>query len=211
MLAEGETLLISRCLCGEAEAWDQLFTRHYAATQSFIFQLGFNFTREDVEEISQEVYLNVVRNLSSFQRNCQFQTWLFRIAVNKAKDYRELKMALKRGGGREPISLDSIHPETGLTLDVASNAPGPDVTLHNAERFFLLAQALDTLGSPFQEVVELRYFGGLSYEEISKVLDLNTKTVSSRLNACLAKLRISLEKLAARQSSQKSFCDLLET
>jgi RNA polymerase sigma-70 factor (ECF subfamily) len=211
MHPDSETHLISRCLCGETEAWDHLFTHHYVATCSFIFQLGFSFTREDVEDISQEVFLSVVRNLTSFRRNSQFQTWLFRIAVNKARDYRQRKMALKRGGGREPVSLDLINPETGLTLDIASDAPRPDAALLNAEKFRLLSQALDGLENSARELIELRYFAGLSYEEISDTLDLNTKTVSSRLNGALAKLRIKLEKLVARESAQRNLCDWLET
>ncbi|MDB6030797.1 MAG: polymerase subunit sigma-24 [Verrucomicrobiales bacterium] len=209
MIIKPEARLISRCLCGETAAWDELFNCHYVSTCSFVFQLGLNFTREDAEEVSQEVFLNVVRNLKSFRGNCQFQTWLFRIALNNARDYRQRKMALKRGGGREPISLHWIHPETGLTWDIASNAPEPDVALVNAERLFLLGQALDGLESSYRELLELRYFAGLSYEAISKILDLNTKTVGSRLNACLTKLKVNLDKLVARQSSQKSR-DLLE-
>src|SRR5687768_3991130 len=98
-----ETELLARCLRSEAEAWDQLFDLHYEAAGRFIFQLGSDFTREDVEEISQETFLTVVRNLHTFQGNSRFQTWLFRIAANKARDYRQHQRAAKRGGGRRPI------------------------------------------------------------------------------------------------------------
>src|SRR6266581_1647292 len=72
-----------RCRRGEAAAWDELFDRHYAAAGRFIFQLGSDFAREDAEEICQEVFLSVIRNLESFQGESRFQTWLFRIAANK--------------------------------------------------------------------------------------------------------------------------------
>ena len=64
-------------------------------------------TREDAEEICQEVFLSVIRNLDSFHGESQFQTWLFRIAANKARDYRERRNAAKRGGGQNPISLQA--------------------------------------------------------------------------------------------------------
>ena len=93
-----ESQLLARCLHGEADAWDELFDLHYAAAGRFIFQLSSDFTMEDVEEISQETFLTVVKNLPTFQRNSAFQTWLFRIAANKAHDYLEKQRAAKRGG-----------------------------------------------------------------------------------------------------------------
>jgi RNA polymerase sigma-70 factor, ECF subfamily len=188
MGSEAEAELIARCRQGEAAAWDELFDQHYAATGRFVFQLGHDFTREDVEEICQEVFLSVIRNLDSFHGGSQFQTWLFRVAANKARDYRQRLHAAKRGGGQPPVSLQAEDPETGLTLDPPGDAPAPDLTLMNAEQLALVHQALDQLGEPCREIIELRYFGDLSYDEISLSLSLNPKTVSSRLSKCLDRL-----------------------
>jgi RNA polymerase sigma-70 factor (ECF subfamily) len=188
MDTSAETELLARCRQGEARAWDELFDLHYAAAGRFVFTLAPEFTREDAEEIAQEAFLSVIKNLGTFQGGCQFQTWLFRIATNKARDYRERQRAAKRGGGQMPASLQAEDPETGLTLDPPSQAAGPDAALLNAEKGSLLMVALEQLEDPCREVIELRYFGELSYEEISKALDLNEKTVSSRLSKCLDKL-----------------------
>ena len=185
---ETEVELLARCRRGDADAWDELFDRHYAAASRFVFQLGSQFTHEDVEEICQEVFLAVIKNLNSFQGGSQFQTWLFRIATNKARDFREKQVAAKRGGGSAPLSLNAEDPETGLTLDPPSHAPSPDVDLLNVENAALVHTALDRLEAPCREIIELRYFGDLSYEEISAELSLNAKTVSSRLSKCLDKL-----------------------
>ncbi|HXS68375.1 MAG TPA: sigma factor, partial [Candidatus Polarisedimenticolia bacterium] len=72
-----EAELLERCRRGEADAWDELFDLHYAAAGRFVFQLGSDFTREDAEEICQETFLSVIRNLDSFHGESQFQTWLF--------------------------------------------------------------------------------------------------------------------------------------
>src|SRR5262245_8961176 len=181
----GEAELIARCRRGECEAWDQLFDLHYAAVGRFIFQLVPEFTREDVEEICQEAFLSVIKNLESFNGRSQFQTWLFRIATNKARDFHERQRAAKRGGGQVPSSLHAEDPESGLAVDPPSPAPGPDATLVNAERITLLREALDQLGEPCREIIELRYFADLSYDEIGNALQLNVKTVSSRLSKCL--------------------------
>jgi RNA polymerase sigma-70 factor, ECF subfamily len=183
-----EAELLARCRRGDARAWDELFNWHYAAAGRFVFQLSADFTREDVEEICQETFLSVIRSLDSFDGRSQFQTWLFRIAANKARDFRERQRAAKRGGGQVPLSLDAQDAGTGLSIDPPSNAPGPDDVLLGAERMLLLREALDRLGDPCREVIELRYFADLTYEEIGASLHLNIKTVSSRLSKCLDRL-----------------------
>ncbi|MBI3849197.1 MAG: sigma-70 family RNA polymerase sigma factor [Verrucomicrobia bacterium] len=199
-----EADLIARCRRGEAQAWDELFDSHYAAVGRFVFQLASDFTREDVEEICQEAFLSVIKNLDSFSGRSRFQTWVFRIAANKARDYREHQRAAKRGGGQTPISLHAENPENGLVIDPPSAAPGADTILMNAERMAALRQALDRLGDPCQEIIELRYFGDLSYEEIGKTLGLNLKTVSSRLSKCLDRLE-EIVRLAFSQEKSAAF------
>jgi RNA polymerase sigma-70 factor, ECF subfamily len=191
-----DSQLLARCLRGEAEAWDELFDAHYAATGRFVFQISSDFTAEDVEEICQETFFTIIKSLHTFQGNCQFQTWLFRIAANKAHDYIQKQRAAKRGGGQKNLSLQAEDPD-GFTIDPPSHAPGPDRTLIHMEDAGLITRALEELGGPCQEVIELRYFADLSYEEISAELKLNPKTVSSRLSKCLDKL----EALAAKYFS----------
>jgi RNA polymerase sigma-70 factor (ECF subfamily) len=201
MEPDAEANLIARCRRGESAGWDDLFDCHYAAVGLFIFQLGRDFTREDAEEICQEVFLAVIKNIDGFQAGCQLRTWLFRIAANKAGDFRERQQAAKRGGGRSPLSLQAEDPETGLTLDPPSPAPPPDLALLSLEQAGLVHQALDRLGEPCREIIELRYFGDLSYDELSRTLKLNPKTVSSRLSKCLDRLETIARKIFAGENS----------
>jgi RNA polymerase sigma-70 factor (ECF subfamily) len=199
MIPGGESELIARCRRGEAAAWDELFDRNYEATARFVFQLGHDLVREDVEEICQEVFLSVIKNLGSFQGESRFQTWLFRIAVNKARDYREHRAAAKRGGGATPVSLHAGDDDS-RAIDPPVPTPGPDASLLAAERLALVRQAVGRLEAPCREIIELRYFGDLSYEEIGSTLKLNTKTVSSRLSKCLDRLEIIARTLFAEES-----------
>ncbi|MGH7979515.1 MAG: RNA polymerase sigma factor [Limisphaerales bacterium] len=183
-----EVDLLARCRRGDAAAWDELFDLHYAAAGRFIFQLSPDFSREDAEEICQEAFLSVIKNIESFKGECQFQTWLFRIAVNKARDFREKRLAAKRGGARTVLSLQVENPETGLTLDPPDSLPAPDEMAMHAEQMALVRVSLDQLDEPCREIVELRYLGDLSYDELGATLKLNPKTVSSRLSRCLDRL-----------------------
>lgn len=193
--------MLARCQAGDAGAWDELFDRHYAAAARFVFQLASDFTPEDVEEVCQEVFLTVIKSLHTFRGNSQFQTWLFRIAANKARDYRQRQHAAKRGGGQAAIPLDTAprdDSDENYRVDPPSPLPGPDLALVNAERLSLVGAALEQLGGPCQEIIELRYFADLSYEEISASLELNAKTVSSRLSKCLDKLEAVTRALLAQ-------------
>lgn len=195
-----EAELLARCRRGDAQAWDQLFDLHYAATIRYVFQLGHEFTVEDAEEICQETFLSVIRNVGSFHGESRFQTWLFRIAGNKARDCLERQQAAKRGGGQKPISLQAEDPETGLVLDPPSTTPSPDLALLKTEQLGLVHEALRRLGGRCQEIIELRYFGDLGYDEISRTLGLNAKTVSSRLSKCLDRLEAIARQLFAGEN-----------
>ncbi len=201
MAPNAEDKLLDACRQGSPVAWDELFERHYAPVGRFVFQLASDLTRQDVEEICQESFLSAIRHIQSFKGDSQFQTWLFRIASNKTRDYLEKQNALKRGGGRKPASLDAEDPDTGLSLDPPSPSDRPDEELLRIENVMLVGQAMQLLGDSCREVIELRYFGDLSYREISNALNLNEKTVSSRLSKCLDKLEIHVRELFSREKT----------
>jgi len=193
-----EAELIARCRKGEAAAWDRLFERYWPAVCRYVWQLSGRLTAEDVEEIGQETFLAVVRGLESFGGQSQLQTWIFRIAGNKARDFLAKTAAAKRGGGETALSLDA-EIEPGLRLDPPSDAPTPESALLRAERNALVVEALAQLGDPCREIIELKYFGDLSYDEIAAELRLNAKTVSSRLSKCLDKLEALARPLFERE------------
>ena len=186
--AAAHAQIIGGCRAGNAAAWDALFDKYYATVARFVFQLSGNFSHEDTEEICQETFLSVVRNLSSFQGRSSFQTWLLRIAANKAMDYREKTRAAKRGGTAVHVPIHAGQTEAEPPIDPPSGNPGPDALLQIAETSRLVRESLDRLGDPCREIIELRYFGELSYDEIASELRLNPKTVSSRLSKCLDRL-----------------------
>ena len=196
-----ERELIQRCLTGADDAWDELFQEHYTAVGRYIFQLSNTFTREDCDEICQEVFLSVIKNLKNFGGKSRLQTWLFRIAANKARDYRAKQVAAKRGGGQVPLSLQAEDDEGNRLIDPASPLAAPDEDLLRDEDWQMVGTALENLGGACQEILELRYFGDLNYREISVELDLNEKTVSSRLSKCRDKLETILRRLISREKS----------
>jgi RNA polymerase sigma-70 factor, ECF subfamily len=182
--------LLAGCRAGKSVAWDALFDTYYPVAARFVFQLSGDFSHEDTEEICQETFVAVVRNLGSFVGRSSFQTWLLRIAANKAMDFREKTRAAKRGGSMIHVSLDGTSSDEARPAEVPSGSAGPDVLLQTAETHQLVRQSLDRLDDTCREIIELRYYGDLSYAEIAVELRLNAKTVSSRLSKCLDRLQL---------------------
>src|SRR5277367_4115392 len=202
MSADSEAPMIARCRRGDEQAWDALFDLHYAATGRFVFQLSPTFSREDVEEVCQDTFLAVIKNISSFEGGSRLQTWIFRIAANKARDYHERQQAAKRGGGQTVISLQEENDENSLPMQVPGNLPAPDVLLLRAECAEQMGHALARLEEPCREIIQLRYFADLSYEELATELKLNPKTVSSRLSKCLDRLeKIAIEVFGGKKTA----------
>src|SRR5438067_4301609 len=191
--------LIKRCREGAADAWDALSDTYYPIAARFVFQLSADFCHEDTEEICQETFLAAVRNLGSFRGKSSFQTWLLRIAANKAMDFRGKSRAEKRGGSFVHFSLDCADERE--QIDLPSRRPGPDALLANAETCRLVRQCLDQLDDDCREIIELRYYGDLSYADIAEELQLNPKTVSSRLSKCLDRLSVIAKKIFPREHS----------
>jgi RNA polymerase sigma-70 factor (ECF subfamily) len=196
-----ESELLENCRRGDAAAWDWLFDRHYDPLGRFVFQLSPDFTHEDVADVCQETFLTVIRKLDSFKGGCRFQTWLFTIALNKARDLREKRRAAKRGGGLPTVSMDAPDAVTGRPFEMPSPGPRPDATLIRRENLMLVGRALESLQDACREIIELRYFADLSYSEIGETLHLNEKTVSSRLSRCLGRLEAVVKDLFQQEKA----------
>jgi RNA polymerase sigma factor (sigma-70 family) len=179
--------IVNGCQRGRQAAWDCLFDKYYGVVARFVFQLSGDFSHEDTEEICQETFLSVVRNLKSFQARSSLQTWLLRIAANKAMDYRAKTRTLKRGGNVTHATLDDIDP--------ISPSLQPDTSLLDREKLELVRYSLDQLDASCRELIELSYYGDLSYSEIGAELRINPKTVSSRLSRCLDRLGAIAKKI----------------
>ncbi|MEK7796168.1 MAG: RNA polymerase sigma factor RpoE, partial [Pseudomonadota bacterium] len=130
----------------------------------------------EAEDVTQEAFIKAYRALRGFRGDSAFYTWLYRIAVNTAKNYLESR-------GRRPVSLD-LELEGLEMLDDSESLreqATPERQLLTGEIATTIQQVLDLLPADLRMAITLREIEGLSYEEIAEIMDCPIGTVRSRI------------------------------
>lgn len=190
---ESEEQLISRCLQGDASAWEEIYRRHYGRVKQVIGWRRWGFTPIEVEDGVQEVFLQLVRSLPSFRGEAGLGTFLTRLARNRCISHLRRKTAAKRGKEELGYSLEGERSEDMPSAPAIETDPGPEGTLLLAEESRSVVQALEGMSPECRQILHLRYYKQLSYKEICTALALPLGTVCSRLKRCLGRLRSGLE------------------
>lgn len=181
-----EAALIQRCMVGEEEACSELVSEH----QRMVFNLAVHLLgdRDEALDLSQDVFLNVFRQLGRFRGHSALRTWIYRIVINQARNRQRW---WKRRHRSEQVSLDE-HLEHHGELPAPSHASAPDRVLGQKQLADRLNAALDRLPFEQRTAIVLREVDGLSYEEISFSLGVAVGTVKSRLTRARESLRARL-------------------
>ena len=161
---------IEKCKKGENEAFRYIVERYQRQAVSHATAILGN--REDALDAAQEAFIDAFRALGNFDKSRPFYPWYYVLLRNRC-----YKMAARR---RETQTVDE-------TLIVASNATA-------REEAFALEEALLSLDSEDREIVTLKYFDGLSYDELAERLQIPKGTVMSRLFHARRKLQAKLER-----------------
>lgn len=183
-----ETRFIEALRDGDTVAFDRLVAERTCDIYALLLRLT-----QDVEEArdrTQETFLQAFRSIAGFRGDADLKTWLYRIAINQARNRRRWWRRRRRD---ETVSLDSAvtdHEQTtiGAQLQDENGETPEDSTLRH-EREQLLLRALAALNRDAREVVVLRDIEGLSYEEVALALNIGTGTVKSRLSRARTELR----------------------
>ncbi len=175
--------IVARVLSGEEDLFEVLVRRYQARVVSHVSRMVG--VREDAIDLSQEIFLKVFQALNRFNPSYKFSTWLFRIAGNAAIDHLR-KRRLRT------VPLETPDPEGGpgpYPGEQRSTGLDPYGSLRNAERGEAIMRAIGDLPPDFRELIALRHFAGLSYEEIASVKDMPLGTVKNKLFRARAVLK----------------------
>jgi RNA polymerase sigma-70 factor (ECF subfamily) len=187
----GEAALIQRCAAGDEMAFAALVAEH----QRMVVQLAVNLLgdRDEALDLSQEVFLRVFRTIARFRGQSTLRTWIYRIAVNQARNRHRF---WRRRHRADQVSLD-VHVATHGEFRSGAEA-GPDRVFAQKELAAKLQSALDGLPFDQRTAIVLREIDGLSYDEIAYSLGVAVGTVKSRLTRARQTLRLELREARAR-------------
>lgn len=183
-----ELVLVEAARNGDVGAFEQLIKRY----DRNVFRIAQHITqnREDAEDVVQDAFIKAYRNLSQFQGNSKFYTWLVRIAVNEAL------MKLRRRKTAKTVSLDEdVTTEEGsMPREVADWSPNPEQLYDQSELGEILQKTIQALPESFRTVFALRDIEGMSTEETAEMLNLSVPAVKSRLLRARLQLRERLNR-----------------
>lgn len=188
-ITDGE--VVKRVLCGDESAFDILVGRYQGRLISVVSRLVKD--PGEAEDVVQETFVKAYRALPRFRGESQFYTWIYRIAINSAKN--SLASAARRPHFCD-IDLDGILPRSEGVLSITA-PPSPEEYVRGGELAGKAAKVMSTLPTELQDVITLRERDGLSYEEIAKQMACPVGTVRSRL-------------FRARQTVEKKVLPLLQ-
>ena len=174
--------IVRRVLGGEEELFEILVHRYQARVVSHVARMVGN--RDDALDLSQEIFLKVFQALERFNPAFKFSTWLFRIAGNASIDHLR-----KRRPRTVPLETPAPEGAGSFTPEQRSNGLDPFGELRNVERGKAISRAIQDLPADFRELIALRHFAGLSYEEIAGVKNMPLGTVKNKLFRARAVLK----------------------
>ena len=187
--------LVERARNGDDDAFSDLVSRY----ERFVFNTAVRVLSASAQspdladDIAQEAFIKAWRNLAAFRGDCTFSTWLYRIAVNCAKD------TIRAASRRPAVSLSSLASDDGdedgeeWDVPVTSGETIPEEAAERRELILAVRRAVESLPDEQRQVIVLRDLSGLSYQEISEKLGLELGTVKSRINRGRQNLKTILE------------------
>jgi RNA polymerase sigma-70 factor (ECF subfamily) len=183
--------LIHRAKQLDPDAFDELVDALSPRLYGFLFRLTGR--RQEAEELVQEVFLRIVRRIGQYEHDGRFEPWIFRIAANVVRDRQ-------RHERRHPphMSLEGEFDDGSTTrgrrIDPAeSNGSAPSAAIERDEVSDRLGQALQCLSEAEREVILLRHYSGMSFEEIAALMETPLGTALARSHRGLKKLREWME------------------
>lgn len=183
--ASDESALIARSLRHDREAFGLLVERYAEPVVTLTRRLVGD--REDAEDLAQETFLAAFRSLALFRGEARFSTWLYRIAVNKCRDWLR---------SRRPLApLSDQEDDEGAGPELAIETHDPERALLQKELAGSLEQAIQTLPPSHREAFVLKHVEGLSYEEMSEVLSVGRDALKMRVYKARVRLRQILSPL----------------
>ncbi|WP_128895263.1 RNA polymerase sigma factor SigW [Longirhabdus pacifica] len=181
-----ESQLAKKAKGGDRSAFNELVQRYSSKIYNLAYRMLGNV--QESEDVVQETFLRVYKNLASYNPTHKFSTWIYRIGTN---------LCIDRLRKRKPIYSLDMEREDGEGVDgyavIASDEKTPEMELILSETQLSIREAIQSLPDKYKSVVILKYFQDLSLQEISEILDMPVTTVKTRIHRGREYLRRKLQ------------------
>ncbi len=165
--------LVARILAGDRDRFTELVKRYEKRLINYVYRITHRY--EEAHDLAQEIFVKVFLALDRYDSKYQFSTWLFRIAQNSAIDALRKKSVIE-----VPIARQS-DDENPKEREFAHAGVSPYRAMSNKQLASAIEKAVESLPLDYRELIQLRHFAELSYEEIATMKNLPLGTVKNKL------------------------------
>ncbi len=181
MTEKTEQQLIAEYLKGDEKSLEFLIHKYLRPVYNFVYNFVGNDA--DAEDIVQDVFVKVWKNIKKFNEKKSFKTWIFTIAKNTSLDFLKKKKAV-------PFSrFEDKNGDNGFLENIEDDELLPDKLLEREDIGGILTKAIETLSANYKTVLLLHYKEELTFQEIATILAESINTVKSRHRRALATLK----------------------
>lgn len=164
--------LIAVAKKGDRNAFELLVIKYQFRVRAAVSK--FLRDSNDIDDVTQDTFVAAYRALENFRGGSQFYTWLYRIAVNTAKNHT-------LSSARRAPTVDVDIAETGYGNQKLHEIENPETRLFSQQLAAIIRKIIDDLPEDMRTAVSLREYGNLSYDEIAEIVGCPTGTIRSRL------------------------------
>jgi RNA polymerase sigma-70 factor, ECF subfamily len=166
--------LVAAILDGEQHLFETLVQRYEKRIINYVYRMIRRY--EDAHDLAQEIFIKVYMALDRYDPTFQFSTWIFRIAQNTAID--QLR---KKNLPEESLTREDRGGGEDREMEIAADVVSPYRAAFNVEMAAAIESAVGELPEDYRELIELRHFAELSYDEIAEITRLPLGTVKNKL------------------------------
>jgi RNA polymerase sigma-70 factor, ECF subfamily len=189
--SQAEDQFLERLRRGDVAAFERLVAEHSGDVYALLYRLTGD--QEEARDLTQETFLRTFQSIGGFRGDANLKTWIYRIAVNQARNRWRWWRRRKREVTVSLDATDEAHEQPLLATLRNDDAIDPEQETLAREREGQLREALLGLRHSYKEAVILRDVDGFSYEEIAETLQISIGTVKSRISRGRLELRRKLE------------------
>lgn len=168
-------LIVQRVQAGDKKAYNLLVSKYQRRVARLLTRMVKN--QEDIDDVVQDTFIKAYRAIGNFRGESAFYTWIYRIAINTAKNHLVTQ-------NRRPTTLNDSNDEDSETFEdnsALSNIDTPESLMQTKQIGEAVNDAMAALPDDLREAIIMREIDGLSYEEIASAMDCPIGTVRSRI------------------------------